>query len=208
MPSNHRYFVLNQGGKNVLIVGKKNPANGTPNKFADLFETINVLEYERPLDVQPGDPTFVELAQTVAKFLAHNGFTVTYNGAPVESKQTAIVVREGETGDGDVVRVLLVPDGIVDDKFKHAVTDLYEYGSQNVDYINPDVCGSLEAVEAIFNEMNPPADDEQDDDEGDDDEVGPHSTGNPQCPAVHGGHCPIHGDPVNDDDDNGEHDEE
>ena len=31
------------------------------------------------------------------------------------------------------------------------------------------------------------------DDLDDDEAVGPHSTGNPQCPAVHGGHCPIPG---------------
>jgi hypothetical protein len=74
-------------------------------------------------------------------------------------KYTVLVILEGETGDGDVVRTLLVPTNIIDDNFKRVVADLYGYGSQKVQYFDqPDICDTLEAVEAIFNDMNPPQD--------------------------------------------------
>lgn len=63
---------------------------------------------------------------------------------------TAIVVREGELGEGGTIRVILAR------RVPKNVHDLAAYGSQHVDEVNPDVCDTTKEVVAIFDDMNPP----------------------------------------------------
>jgi hypothetical protein len=82
---------------------------------------------------------------------------------PMETRFTAAVISEKEDGSGGVVRVLLVPDEAFD---VEEVTGLAAYGSQHVNTLAPDVCLSKIEVKALFDEMNPP-DETEDDDEPD-----------------------------------------
>lgn len=63
--------------------------------------------------------------------------------------QVALVVREGETGDGDVIRVILTTD------VPPQLHQLASYGCQHVSEITPDECSNAQEVVSIFNEMNP-----------------------------------------------------
>jgi len=76
----------------------------------------------------------------------------------MSDKITALVVREGETGSGDVVRTILVPTKIVTKTFRQRVEELAEYGNQQVEYIDPDPCKNFSEVEEVFDDMNPPED--------------------------------------------------
>lgn len=88
------------------------------------------------------------------------------------TNKTAIVVREGSTGDGPVIRVLLIqnanaPDGIDTEALRQEVERLADFGCQTVEFMEPEECKSLFDIQEIFFDMNPPGNDE--DEESDDD---------------------------------------
>lgn len=75
----------------------------------------------------------------------------------------AIVVSERTDGHGGPLRVLLVP---IDVAGAEAVArELAEYGSQLITMIDPDYCNDLTQIRAIFDEMNPPGEDDNETDE-------------------------------------------
>jgi hypothetical protein len=75
---------------------------------------------------------------------------------------TAIVVREGELGSGNTLRVILTTEVPIE------IESLAEEGNQMTDELEPDFAATDDDVIAIFDEMNPPVSFDSDPDFEDD----------------------------------------
>ena len=84
-----------------------------------------------------------------------------------------------------------------------AKTDASGYKNQYLQYVVNHTPSSRQgASQSVMKE------DYDEDGTDTEEEIGPHSIGNPQCPAVHGEFCPIHGMPTEDDEDDADRGDE